>query len=737
MPNKILVVDEHAVGILSSAIIEDEWFENFGVPDSPHHIKSVHAYGCVYLLSNQADENSRLLIANIGPGGVFDGGSERRHVFDRMCHIGMEQFTNTISIPVSWKPYRKGSLLSVRARPIAKGTTSRLYVDSNPFDTPHVYAYAVRATVEEFENVSEDRRVFNTALSHYVDAVLTETKGNDDAGAFGIILSEPLGFSLLGTGTLEEWYEKKLTKQQRDFVDRGHSAPVRLKGSAGTGKTLSMAVKCLRDIYKMDKTASDFKVAFITHSSSLAHDVVAGMFYALDPSENWKRLKNGHLWLGSLYELAQELLQYERKELEPLSTDGREGKQLQFIIAEDAISSCLMDTEFVRRKLSKCDQNFSAFLESKEWRLHFIADLMNEFACCIDAEGIRKGTELGDQYLENNKRELWQMQLKSKNERRVVLDIHEIYCNYLESSNLLSMDQMIADFNRYLMTHEWRRLRENSGFDIILVDEFHYFNKSERMSLHNLFRSNAVGEGNMPLYMAYDIKQSPTDAMFGSLRQESAGNMFKSVGAGRTDLVELTTIFRSTPEIAKFLETLDRAFPALDLEEEWSEYLAETQKDAGDVPILKVYKRNISLIDDIIKLAHRDAQLLGGRNVAVLCLNDRLFDSYLGAGRIGDKIAPITSREEISELKYAGKRCIFSMPEYVAGLQFQHVYLIHIDQAEFSENDSIGARRRFVSRCYLGASRASDRLTIATSAERGGPSDILTGPITNGTLLQQ
>jgi len=98
----------------------------------------------------------------------------------------------------------------------------------------------------------------------------------------------------------------------------------------------------------------------------------------------------------------------------------------------------------------------------------------------------------------------------------------------------------------------------------------------------------------------------------------------------------------------------------------------------------------------------------------------------------------LTSRDEVGELKYAGKRCVFSVPEYVAGLQFDTVFLVHVDRAEVSSDDeSIGARRRFVSRCYLGASRASRRLYVAVSRERGGRAEILTGPIQSGSLIER
>ena len=118
-------------------------------------------------------------------------------------------------------------------------------------------------------------------------------------------------------------------------------------------------------------------------------------------------------------------------------------------------------------------------------------------------------------------------------------------------------------------------------------------------------------------------------------------------------------------------------------------------------------------------------------------MNETLFDTYRKAGRIQDKFVALTSREDMRELRYAKKKCIFSMPEYVAGLQFDTVFLIHVDQVDFqSEYLSVGARRRYVSRAYLGASRAKKTLVIASTLDRSGASDILRTSRTNQTLKE-
>jgi hypothetical protein len=74
------------------------------------------------------------------------------------------------------------------------------------------------------------------------------------------------------------------------------------------------------------------------------------------------------------------------------------------------------------------------------------------------------------------------------------------------------------------------------------------------------------------------------------------------------------------------------------------------------------------------------------------------------------------------------------MPEFVAGLQFHTVFLIHADSADYDEDQGQGTRRRYVSRVYLGASRAARKILLSSSKEHGGPSQLLAAPLTNSTL---
>lgn len=137
--------------------------------------------------------------------------------------------------------------------------------------------------------------------------------------------------------------------------------------------------------------------------------------------------------------------------------------------------------------------------------------------------------------------------------------------------------------------------------------------------------------------------------------------------------------------------------------------------------------------------AERIARKKGrGKNVAILCIDDELFQTYLTAGNFRKKYLAITSRDELPNIRYAGKRFIFSKPEYVAGLQFEAVLLIEVNGDISAQSDDeeaeIGVRRRFISQVYLGASRAETDLEIYGVKERGGLSDILKHARDEGAL---
>ncbi|WP_369324315.1 UvrD-helicase domain-containing protein [Burkholderia cepacia] len=725
-----LVIDQKAVSILDRAFIEDAWLQRFEVPQNTDGLRRVESNDIVYLLSDDADLDDGYLVINTAVFAPASGLVKPRTAFERVIRVALRHFDRSIAIPVQWQPYHSGSRLSIFAQ-AARDAQQRVYFDQSPDGTGNLYAFAVTSSPEDLDGVQEDNALYQRAIEGTCDAILADPPAVPPVGNFGVLLSEPLGVRLASTGTLQEWYEQRLNPEQLAFVDRPHDRPVRLRGAAGTGKTQAMVVKCLRDLYA--DADSDKTFAFLTHSSALAHTAVRGMLHALDPTERWTSLRTPsgqpRLWIGTIYELAQEKLGYEKKGLRPLSLDGRDGREYQRILIEQAIEQVVKDPRIVLDLFPGCP-DFQKRLTNRGEDASLIDELMNEFACVLDLEAIKKDTHEANRYARAS-REPWQMVLPSEAHRRVVLEIHDIYRGLLRAAKMLGMDQMIADFGGYLGTHEWGALRERDGFDLVFVDEYHYFTRAEAMLLHNLFKTRAQVGGRWPLLMAYDIKQGTNDVAFSGGMEK-----FRNPGVGESVLTELKQVYRSTPQITAFLRDLDASFPAMDLEGEYATYVAESQQEDGETPTLTVYETDISLVDNVFEQATRLARDIdgGGSQVAVLCLNEALFDKIQLAGRVREKFVPITTREDLKELRYAKSKCVFSMPEFVAGLQFHTVFLIHADSADYDEDQGQGTRRRYVSRVYLGASRAARNILLSSSKEHGGPSHLLAAPLANSTL---
>ena len=155
-----------------------------------------------------------------------------------------------------------------------------------------------------------------------------------------------------------------------------------------------------------------------------------------------------------------------------------------------------------------------------------------------------------------------------------------------------------------------------------------------------------------PIFMAYDLKQSPNDTF---TQTEEAGSQIFTATSGlqNSDLIKLDKVFRYTPQIAEFLADIDATFPAIDIPGEWEAYSGKAQLAHGDKPALTVYKDEKSLFRAVLDAATSEARNIkgGGRRVAVLCPSEDIFDRYLpiAEGQYRGKLLPITNREPSSE----------------------------------------------------------------------------------------
>jgi hypothetical protein len=535
--------------------------------------------------------------------------------------------------------------------------------------------------------------------------------------------------------SFDNWYRARLTVNPRRDVDHPLSPSVRLVGPAGSGKTVALVVKCLREIHDTKETGVTRRILFLTHASSTAAGV-EDLVLEMDPAAGLESLASTppSLVITTLYALADRYMRYDLDELTPVSLDGHEGRTFQADVLNDVIEKELKADWIAFR--SRCSPPFIAYMEADKdspERRFFLWELLNEFACVLDAEGVRSAVERREKYL-GDKRKSWMMVLQSREEREVVLRLYDQFRAWLRDVKAIGSDQMIADFLNYLDSYRWEATRKKEGFDVIFVDELHLFNRQERLLFRYLLPDNNVPPA---VFMAYDAKQSPRDTFLGMPSAEAQKyDLWQDARLGKPEKIELVDIFRYTPQIARALSIIDQSFPGQDLDADWPAYSGISKTEPGPVPIVCELPSASATYGVVFKRAKvLQQKLRRDQRVAVLCCSYDLFRRYLERPELRDDFYAITSRDEALGILHSRKKFIFSMPEYVAGLQYDTVLLTDVNRGEVPDGPfSVPALRKFASQVYLGASRAQRRLEIYASSEYGGVAPLLTLAVVEGAI---
>jgi hypothetical protein len=361
----------------------------------------------------------------------------------------------------------------------------------------------------------------------------------------------------------------------------------------------------------------------------------------------------------------------------------------------------------------------------------FCCDLIDEFANVLEAFGLRDVDEIGAKYLSTipTPRGL----ARDQNEKEIVLEIYRQFRKQLSDLDVVSLDQFISDFLAYLNSFRWEAIRRRRGFDFVFADELHLFNRQERRTLGYLVRGHT-----QRVAVAYDPRQSPRNSFFPEATA-SSGQIWIEAGLNSgAKQFELTDVFRYTPQLLDVMRDLNRMFPGFDLAEEWEITFGTSKAASGPKPTACLFATR----DDMARAASTRAREIAlrarrGSRIAVLCLDSDRFDRYCKAGIFQDNFISVASRDDIGLIQRYAQRAVLSMPEYVAGLQFEHVIMIDANARLVSElGGGANGLQRLVSALYLGASRAQRILEIYGDSEAGGFPGPVKDAIERGTLRQ-
>lgn len=665
----------------------------------------------------------------------------RRAALERAHRFALEAAAPPAVLPPSWAPWREENRAAFYACPREFGAY-RWIVEANPKGSHDVCFWELYHSDREIrlDRYAPEWAAYDAAVGAWPHAfaeampalAALEPRRNVE-GVESTVDLEAATFGAVTQHTMYSGWLPRLTAAQRRFVEEPLETSIKLRGPAGSGKTLSLELKALKELYAARHDHRTLRVLFATHSWSMAEQVDAALA-ALDESGDLSGVD-----VYPLLSMADLLVPHARTaaNFQILGEDSFSGKALQLekigAVLEAAASGDWLVYE---------GDSSAAFRErvrsrprSPEWNA-LVWDLMAEFGSVLSANGILPGINAERRYLQIP-RTLWMMPLETEADRRFVLALYSRYVDELREEGFLSSDQVVNDLLNYLETFAWNIRRRDIGYDLILVDELHLFSEQERLVLHYLARDP---ERYPRLVMALDPRQSPAEVYVEvdprTITRPDSG--LAEEGLGSVEQMELGEIHRFTPEILELVRHINHAYPALELGEEWNLTLDSVQsmRTSGEVPTITEHGSRTAEIAAVVEGAGRAADAVGreGR-VAVVVLESRDLQAFVNGTRdvSQPRFVVVAGRDDVTSLQYSRRSVVLSTAEYVAGLQFEHVIVCGFPEMRTGAHAG-HVLRRFLSLLYLAVSRARSKVEIHVNDEAGGVPSVLEAGLQTGVI---
>lgn len=661
----------------------------------------------------------------------------RRDVLSRMASFAERARANgPLTVPRGWHQYKHNNIIAFFAVPRRHARASRWIAEVLPGERSDVVLWITttsdqKATLAEFELSKPTmppgwETDWKAAVAEAAERI--EQARRVQPPDLEISLP-PLEQSTTKGWSYEHWLES-ITGDQRSFVEASTSKSIRLRGPAGSGKTLALTLKAIREVLEARDAGADLRVLMVTHSWSLATEI----------SDSLDSMGIGllnEIDVFPLLEIAKTVSpQYvdDASGFSLIGNDSFSGKQAQLDEILDVLEDFVVgDWMTYRGRVTESLRDRFDSLEIDE-RFALAWDLLVEFGSVIGAAAIFPGAGSESRYFQLP-RASWMLPLQSRADMRVVYALYTKYMESLDARALLTSDQVLADLLSHLETHAWNRVRRTQGYDLIFVDEFHLFSPLERQVLHYLSRDVSVYPR---VFMAVDPRQSPSEAFIGVAADETrSSSIAPEDELGEVANFELTTVHRFTPQILALIKHVHHEFPTLDLGHDWDINFSEVEsaQDPGPIPRLSAAASRAGEEDDIAKAVHK---LYPAGRLALSIVDSRHWRRFSElASRIGQSgkfhVSTISGRTDVEGLGYRRRGLVVGPAEYLAGLQFDAVLVAGIPDMQVNRTPA-SERTRLLSLLYLALSRAQREVRVFVNDDDGGVADVLTRAIANGLM---
>lgn len=517
--------------------------------------------------------------------------------------------------------------------------------------------------------------------------------------------------------------EGYLTETQKLFINSTSLGPARLDGAAGTGKTLSLILRCIKTLRHYQALSEEKTLIFITHSSETKNNIES-IFKANNADDliyDSNLQKSHYVRITTLQEWCIELLGNKIQETEYLDKDARDSKETQLLYLYEIVEN--FKNEELKSFSKMISRELHDFLDSDEnWS---IAELLqSEISTYIKG---RAGESL-ERYRKIS-RSKYLLPINRDEDFDCIFALYNKYNERLISLGQFDSDDIVLTAMGELETPIWRRRRILEGVDAIYVDETHLFNMNELCLFHFLTKPNATTN----IVFTIDRSQALGDSTLSSSEVKEALNINNN---GEIETKGFNTIFRCSPEIIDLANHVLSSGAGL-----FTDFENPLSKTSGSFTMeeekkcVTPYSKAIPNDKDLLKSSFDEVDLLCKKlecsrsNIVIIPTTDRLCKDIESLAKdINKPFEIIKNRGDIQKVNEAqkGGKYIISGIDYVGGLEFDAVVIVGADKGRLppTESDTNTNSKHYLTyisfnRLYVAITRARYSVALLYSGARG------------------
>lgn len=536
-------------------------------------------------------------------------------------------------------------------------------------------------------------------------------------------------------------WEQYLTGPQKQFVMSPVKGPERLEGAAGTGKTISLILRCIHLLKQKSDENEEYHIIFITHSLATKERII-NIFKNNWPSIDDYLEKDGYqpyisLAVTTLQEWSgNHLGTHAISETEYLDKDASDAKELQKMYIEQALSN--LYEKSIKGLEIICSPEFLSFLANTP-RDNKLEMLQQEIAVLIKG---RANGEL-EAYKELH-RPKYALPIKKDADKSFMFSIFTEYQKELDAVNQYDSDDIIISALGNIKTPIWKRRRNKEGYDVCFIDETHLFNLNEL----SIFQYVNKEQSSNHIIYAIDRSQAVGDL---GLSNEDYDKALKTEGSEENDY-KFQTVFRCSPDIVNLafniLSSGATFYTNFENPLDYSVFnFTRDEENKCKRPLYHYSLNDQSMIEDTFRLVEsfcKETKCTHSKIliVAVNCELLSMVEKYANNRR--KPIVKLKGRNDANTIRQAtyNSKYVIGSIDSIGGLEFDAVFMVGVDKNRVPPTDNkTGEAYHFLdyawhNRMYVAVTRAKYHVCFLGSSERGR-SCILESAYQNNLLDEQ